>query len=216
MTGPQRRAQLLDVGRALFADRGFDGTSVEEVAARAGVSKPVVYDHFGGKDGLFEAVVDREVDDLLARFADALAGDDPRRLLEQATLTLLGYVEQSPDGFRVLVRPTAAPWGGTPAASVLSAVAARVEHLLSARLGHSAAFAGLYAQALVGQGALVGQWWLEHPVHSRTEVAARLVDLAWSGLSGLQPEPVLTSLALPAPRPDELTPPLRAGPAPRR
>lgn len=202
MTGAQRRTQLLDVGRALFAERGFDATSVEEVAARAGVSKPVVYGHFGGKEGLFEAVVDREVTDLLQRFAAALEGDDPRRLLEQATLALLGYVEQAPDGFRVLVRPSAGPWGDTPSASVLSAVAARVEHLLAARLGHSGAFAGLYAQALVGQGTLVGQWWLEHPGHDRAEVAARLVDLAWHGLSRLQPEPVLSALALPAPRPD--------------
>ncbi len=200
MTGPERRSQLLDVGRALFADRGFDGTSVEEVAARAGVTKPVVYDHFGGKDGLFVAVVDREVTDLLARFAAALDGDDPRRLLEQATLVLLSYVERSPDGFRVLVRPTAGQQGGTPSASVLSTVAARVEHLLSARLGHSTAFAGLYAQALVGQGSLVGQWWLAHPEHSRTEVAARLADLAWHGLSALRPDPALVTL-LPAPTP---------------
>jgi AcrR family transcriptional regulator len=52
MTGKQRREQLLDVGRALFAERGFDGTSIEEISARAGVSKPVVYEHFGGKEGL--------------------------------------------------------------------------------------------------------------------------------------------------------------------
>ena len=213
MTGPQRRSQLLDVGRALFAERGPDGTSVEEVAARAGVSKPIVYDHFGGKDGLFDAVVDREVADLLARFAAALEGDDPRRLLEQATRALLGYVEQVPDGFRVLVRPSAGPDGSAPSASVLSAVAATVEHLLAARLGSSAGWAGLYAQALVGQGSLVGQWWLDHPAHARTDVAARLVDLAWHGLSGLHADPVLLTLDVPAPRP--VSPPRAAGPAPR-
>jgi AcrR family transcriptional regulator len=49
MTGKERREQLLDIGRRLFAERGLDGTSIEEIAARAGVSKPVVYEHFGGK-----------------------------------------------------------------------------------------------------------------------------------------------------------------------
>ena len=48
MTGSQRREQLLSVGRELFAEKGFEGTSVEEIAARAKVSKPVVYEHFGG------------------------------------------------------------------------------------------------------------------------------------------------------------------------
>ncbi len=51
MTGAERRQQLLEIGRTLFAAKGFEGTSVEEIAAKAGVSKPVVYEHFGGKEG---------------------------------------------------------------------------------------------------------------------------------------------------------------------
>ncbi|MEK9736123.1 MAG: helix-turn-helix domain-containing protein, partial [Candidatus Nanopelagicales bacterium] len=49
MSGQERREQLLDVGRRLFAKKGFEAVSVEEIAAKAGVSKPVVYEHFGGK-----------------------------------------------------------------------------------------------------------------------------------------------------------------------
>ena len=64
MTGQERRQQLLDIGRRLFAERGFEGTSIEEIAAQAGVSKPVVYEHFGGKEGLYAVVVDREVERL--------------------------------------------------------------------------------------------------------------------------------------------------------
>ena len=65
MSGAERRAQLIDVGRKLFAEKGFDGTSVEEIASKAGVSKPVVYEHFGGKEGLYAVVVDREMQRLL-------------------------------------------------------------------------------------------------------------------------------------------------------
>ena len=61
MTGKERREQLLDIGRRLFAERGFEGTSIEEIAAKAGVSKPVVYEHFGGKEGLYAVVVGRGV-----------------------------------------------------------------------------------------------------------------------------------------------------------
>ena len=67
MTGRERREQLVHVGRSLFAEKGFDGTSIEEIAARAKVSKPVVYEHFGGKEGLYAVVVDREMGDLLDR-----------------------------------------------------------------------------------------------------------------------------------------------------
>ena len=59
MTGRERREQLVQVGRSLFAEKGYDGTSIEEIAARANVSKPVVYEHFGGKEGLYAVVVDR-------------------------------------------------------------------------------------------------------------------------------------------------------------
>src|SRR5262245_55695423 len=104
MTSAERREQLLEIARRLFAERGFDGASVEEIAARAEVSKPVVYEHFGGKEGIYAVVVDREVRQLLEMMRDALTAGHPRELLEQAAFALLDYIEQSSDGFRILVR----------------------------------------------------------------------------------------------------------------
>src|SRR6058998_272669 len=83
MTGKERRLQLVDVGRRLFAEKGFEGTSVEEIAAKAGVSKPVVYEHFGGKEGLYAVVVDREIEVLLSMVTTGLTGEHARELLEQ-------------------------------------------------------------------------------------------------------------------------------------
>src|SRR5438876_4893084 len=100
MTGRERREQLVQIGRALFAERGFDATSIEEVAARAKVSKPVVYEHFGGKEGLYAVVVDREVRALLERITTALTAGHPRELLEQAALALLDYIEEETYGFQ--------------------------------------------------------------------------------------------------------------------
>jgi AcrR family transcriptional regulator len=199
MTGAQRREQLLDVGRALFAERGFDGTSVEEIALRAGVSKPVVYEHFGGKEGLYAVVVDREVQRLLTSFTAALTGDEPRVLLEQATLALLTYVEDQSDGFRILVRESPVPLedsGGF--ATIISDVAQRVEHILDrefAARGFRTTLAPLYSQALVGSVALVGQWWLDARDLDRDldmeGVAAHLVNLSWNGLAALETDPRL-------------------------
>jgi AcrR family transcriptional regulator len=60
LTAAARRAQLIQVGREVFAENGYEATSVEEIASRAKVSKPIVYEHFGGKEGLYAVVVDRE------------------------------------------------------------------------------------------------------------------------------------------------------------
>ena len=72
MSASERREQLIIVARGLFAERGFDATSVEEVAARAQVSKPVVYEHFGGKEGLYAVVVDREITTISAAISSAI------------------------------------------------------------------------------------------------------------------------------------------------
>ena len=197
MTGKERREQLLDVGRQLFAERGYDGTSVEEIAARAGVSKPVVYEHFGGKEGLYAVVVDREVEQLLHSFSAALSADTPKGLLEQATLALLTYVEEQRDGFRILVRES--PVGVERSggfATIMSDVASQVEHILAKQFkarGFETKVAALYSQALVGMVALTGQWWQDHRRPKRDEVAAHLVNLAWNGLRGLEPKPRLAT-----------------------
>ncbi len=196
MTGKERREQLLDVGRQLFAERGYDGTSVEEVASRAGVSKPVVYEHFGGKEGLYAVVVDREVQRLLDTFTNALTGDNSKLLLEQATLALLTYIEDDPNGFRILVRESPVGLersGGF--ATIISDVASQVEYILAKQFkqrGFETKLAALYSQALVGMVALTGQWWLDNRKTKRDEVAAHLVNLAWNGLSQLEHKPTLT------------------------
>ncbi|OMQ14380.1 TetR family transcriptional regulator [Modestobacter sp. VKM Ac-2676] len=195
MTGAQRRRQLLDVGRELFAERGYEATSIEEIAARADVSKPVVYEHFGGKEGLYAVVVDREMQQLLDRFTSALSiGGHPRELTERAALALLDYIEEETDGFRVLLRdsPVAGTQGGF--SSLISEVASKVEHILAenfALRGYDPRLAELYSQALVGMVALTGQWWLDTRSPGKREVAAHLVNLAYNGLSHLDPEPKL-------------------------
>lgn len=194
MTGTERRQQLLDVAKALFAEKGFDGTSVEEIAARADVSKPVVYEHFGGKEGLYAVVVDRETHALLDRMVSSLHGGHPRAMLEQAAVALLDYVEQSRGGFRILVRDS--PVAGTTGtfSTLLNDIASQVEHILGqqfAARGYETKLAPLYAQALVGMVALTGQWWLDARKPKRDEVAAHLVNLAWNGLSHLEHKPRL-------------------------
>jgi AcrR family transcriptional regulator len=208
MSGQERREQLLDVGRRLFAEKGFEAVSVEEIAAKAGVSKPVVYEHFGGKEGLYAVVVDREMTYLLVAITDALSDEedaaeptDARTLLERAAMALFDYIDRYPDGFRILVRDTpvvrdpeaaSAVVGGT-FAGLLVDVAARVDDLLASQFkSHklNPKWAPLYSQMLVGMVAQTGQWWLDVRKPKKEEVVAHLVNLAWNGLQNLEPKPL--------------------------
>jgi AcrR family transcriptional regulator len=197
MTGQERRAQLIDVGRSVFAERGFEAASVEEIAARARITKPVIYEHFNGKEGLYAVVVDREVQSLIQHITQALVADNPRALLEQAALAFLTYIEEEPEGFRILVRDSPVTSSTGTLASVIGDIATQVEYILRGEFqqrGFDIKLSPLYSQALVGMVALVGQWWLDAGEPKKDVVAAHLVNLAWNGLRELETSPALREL----------------------
>nr|NLI50222.1 TetR/AcrR family transcriptional regulator [Propionibacterium sp.] len=199
MSRAERREQLIDVARTLFAERGLEGTSVEEIAAHAQVSKPVVYEHFGGKEGLYAVVVDREVRTLHDSIAAAITrpATDPRTLIELGTLALLEYIEQNTDGFRIISRDSSPYTQSGTYQTILSSIAARVEGLLAKHFehrGYAPETAPLYSQMLVGLVALAGQWWVDNRdiTHlDKREVATHLVNLAWNGMRHLKAHPQL-------------------------
>jgi AcrR family transcriptional regulator len=194
MTAAERREQLIEIARTVFSEKGFDGASVEEIAARAEVSKPVVYEHFGGKEGVYAVVVDREVRQLLGMMREALTADSPRVLIEQAAFALLDYIEQSSEGFRILVRDTPLGSASGSYVSIIGDIATRVEGILVdqfKRRGFDPRAAPMYAQMLVGMVGTTGQWWLDARKPAKEVVAANLVNLAWNGLSGLEKKPEL-------------------------
>jgi AcrR family transcriptional regulator len=192
MTGQERRAQLLDIGRTVFSERGFEAATIEEIASRAKVSKPIVYEHFNSKEGLYAVVVDREIRELVDRITKSLDGDHPRALVQQAAVAFLTYIEEQPHGFRILVRDSPVASSTGTLASVLGDIASQVEFILRDEFkahGFDVKFAPLYAQGLVGMVALVGQWWLEAGEPKKNVVAAHVANLAWNGLRALEKKP---------------------------
>jgi AcrR family transcriptional regulator len=196
LTAAARRAQLIDVGRAVFAKRGYEGTSVEEIAEHAKVSKPIVYEHFGGKEGLYAVVVDREMEYVVRRIAEAIASGSPRERVEHAALAFLTYVKDHPDGFAVLAQgaPAASATGGM--SSLLNDVAVRVGDVFMSAFkdaGYDPKTAPIYAHALIGMVTSVGQWWTETRKPSVEEVANHIAALAWMGLRHLPKRPTLAT-----------------------
>jgi len=191
----ERRAQLVDVGRSVFARRGYEAASVEEIAARAKVSKPIVYEHFGGKEGLYAVVVDREIEQIVRRIVDAMSSGSPRERLERAALAFLTYVEEHPDGFAVLLRDAAPSKRTGQMPALMCDLADRVGDVFAQQFrnaGYDPKAAPIYAHALVGMIAFVGQWWTEtrKPPSAET-VASHIAALAWMGLRHLPRHPAL-------------------------
>ena len=118
---------------------------------------------------------------------------------EIAAVQLLKYIQENSDGFRILVRDSNPTSGSGTFASLISDIASQVEHILADVLksrGYDPKLAPVYGQMLVGMVAFAGQWWLDARKPKLEEMAAHLVNLAWNGLSQLDPKPRLSPEAL--------------------
>lgn len=199
LSAAARRAQLVDVGRRVFAARGYEAVSVEEIAEEAGVSKPILYQHFGGKEGLYAVVVDREMDRVVSMISETISEGSPRDRVERSALAFLTYVRDHPDGFKVLAHDAPAGTREGSLASVLSEVADKVGVVFAKALKEAGAnpkSAPIYAHALVGMVTFVGQWWMEVRKPSIEVVASHIAALSWRGLGSLpkKPQPIRSEI----------------------
>ncbi|WJY67694.1 TetR/AcrR family transcriptional regulator [Corynebacterium auris] len=191
MSRAQRRAQLISIGRAAFAERGLDGVSVEEIAARAGVSKPVLYEHFGGKDGLYKAIVDEDTAELEVMILEAISQGRWRERIEGGIVALLTFVEKNTDGFMILVHGQV-PGEERTFSTLLNRSIAQVSSFLGVAFNHRGldpSISPLYAQALVGTASNTALWWLDQRSPDKYTVAAHIANLAWNGLRGMEATP---------------------------
>ncbi len=196
LSAAQRRIQLLGVGRKVFAQHGYRAGSIEEIARMAKVSKPMIYQHFGGKQGLYAVIVDREMDALVQRIASNITDGSARQRFERAVLAFLTYVEEEPDGFAVLTRDAPMTMAGKGMPSVISDLAERVGHVFKQQLkaaGLNIQVAPIYAHALIGMVTLVGQWWIENQQLSVETVSKHVAALGWMGLRHIPKKPEFAS-----------------------
>ncbi|MDP9801215.1 AcrR family transcriptional regulator [Arcanobacterium wilhelmae] len=198
MSRLERREQLIGIARALFAGHGYDAVSIEEIAANAGVSKPVIYEHFGGKEGLYQVIVDRETQAVGALLADSLGPDiAPRAALERAIYGLFDYIDANPDGFSLLIHQSPNARDGAGFSTILSDIGDYLTSLLTpyfTQLGLNDDAAPLYAQMLAGLVGLTGQRWASVREPGKRELAAHVVNLIWNGLHALEREPRLGTI----------------------
>jgi AcrR family transcriptional regulator len=182
-----REEQMLEVAGDVFAERGFHGAAMDDIAERAGISKPMLYAYFGSKEGLYSAYMERTGSSLLRAMAAAVDPTlDPGPQVYASMTAFLGFVEEHRQGWAVLQRELAAGGGGPLAedvARVRAAIVKRMAALLAPHLGDLRADA--LAHGFVGAGESLAAWWLGHPDHTREQVAELIMDVGWRGVGGV-------------------------------
>jgi AcrR family transcriptional regulator len=175
----ERREQLiLDVAGQVFARAGYESAPMDEIADRAGVSKPMLYTYFGSKEGLYLAYIERAGGELVERLIGAQPTDgSPASVLRARITEFLSFVEEHRDGWQVLFRELGStrPFAERVAKlreRIARAIRRMVEDGVASCSGYPPMAADAIAHALVGAGESLANWWLDHPEVSREQVAA--------------------------------------------
>jgi AcrR family transcriptional regulator len=177
-----RERQLLELAETLFAERGYAGASMDELARRAGVTKPVVYELFGSKDGLFGACVDRSIDRLAAEIASAVrAEDDPEARLRAGGLAFIRFAAGNRVAWDLM------SMGGRfaeQARAVRSSQAELIRELMAemAAEGTDPRELEIAAHAINAAYEGVAHWMWEHPDVPIERIADWIADLLIPGL----------------------------------
>ncbi len=190
LPGPERREQLLDVARSILAERGFHETSMNDIAKAAGVTKPVLYQHFTSKRELNTALLtdigERIEATVIAAAATQVTG---REQVEAGFKAYLQFVENDPDGFSLLFSGSSRqdPEWGEVIRNVELSIASSIAGLIAVEgMSHNHQLA--LAHGIVGLAESMMRFWQREPDSlDRDELLRDLVSLAWVGLRGLEP-----------------------------
>ena len=184
-----KRAELLDAADRVV-QRDGSAASMNVIAAEAGITKPILYRHFGDKGGLYRALADRHIEQLLARLRSALTTRGGLRARTRATVdAYLSAVEEQPQVYRFLVERAASEEPGVR--GQVQGFVRRFGDELAAGIGNEPELVGVsperalvWAQAIAGMVQATGDWWLDHPEVSRTAVVDELTAFIWDGFAG--------------------------------
>ncbi len=185
---PARRRQLLGAARDVFVAQGYHAAAMDEIAERAGVSKPVLYQHFPGKLDLYLALLDESVAELVRSVNGALSSTTDNRQRVPATFrAFFDFVGGSGEAFRLVFE---SDLSNEPAVrdrleTAMNACADMVSQSIHEDAGLGEAEAHLLGMALVGMAQVTARYWLSHNQAIPQDEAEQLIArLAWRGISG--------------------------------
>ena len=190
VTGPRRRELILEAAQEAFAAQGYEATSVREICEAAGISKPVLYDHFPSKERLFAELLEKISGDMTRLAADAMAADAPAEARVRGSLdAFFAYVEARPSAVRVLfVMPRGGPKLAATARRVQAGVTAELVEILDAERLLPGVRNRRRRLELLGEFVKHGtnglaEWWIDHPGVKRKELVDVAMSIVWDGLA---------------------------------
>jgi AcrR family transcriptional regulator len=186
LSAVERRQRLIDASIELFADHGYEATSVDDIARRAGITKPVVYDHFSSKEAIFIAALELIRDGLLARGAKVIAKEtEPGGRLLAGIHVFFDFIEETPKSARVLIM------GSKGAPSIIEAckrVQAQATNGIASLMKSTRPSSNKNERALFLTAEFVkkgmhglAEWWMDHPDVPRKEVEGVLAAVLKNG-----------------------------------
>jgi len=194
LSAAARREVIAAAAAELFAERGYRGASIEEIARRSGVTPPVVYEHFDSKRELYRDLLERHFAELREVWGEHFVGDDPlERRIATSFDAWFAYVEAHPFAGRVLFRYSTDPEIEAVHAEVAESSREAILPLFAAEPGAenvagSVAGEGIEMVWVVLRGVLQGLavWWSEHPDVPRERVVATAMNALWIGFERAQ------------------------------
>ena len=196
LSGEERRAAILDSALAVFAERGYHATSIDDIAREGGVSKALIYEHFDSKQKLYEELLEQHAGELFERLAAAMeeAGDSGAARLASGLDAFYRFVEEHRVAWRMLFREASDP----EMVAVLERIVAQVTGVVAALIAQDPGARSsdvdeaareegieMIAQMLVGSVQSLSNWWADHQEVPRERILEMTMDYAWLGLERL-------------------------------
>jgi AcrR family transcriptional regulator len=196
LSAQERRAAILDSALEVFAERGYQGSSIDDIAGAAGISKALIYEHFESKKELHLRLLEEKAGELFGRLAAAVGEvrEQGAPRLETGLDAFFGFVEDRGGAWRMLFQEARDP----EVAAVLDRLVAQVTAVVAALIAEDPGAKsrdeddqqrqesiGMLAQMLVGAVQSLASWWAEHQDVPRERVVELAMDFAWLGLDRL-------------------------------
>jgi AcrR family transcriptional regulator len=185
-----REKQILDIAEKQFIEKGYEGTTVESVRLEAGVSRPIIYDHFGSKDDLYLACVKRTRSLYTEQLAEIWKSpDSPLKIIKKGSELFFGVIEENPERWLVLFSGWSGPKTGFVSEELLRLRQETID-LMVAQITQSVPFvdfekADAFSNAMSAVGEQLGHWWLRNPDIPKERVVEHNLAFITGGLAQL-------------------------------